>query len=59
MPVRVTFKKYDAGEDSFQGPDVSLMMMPDGPEYYKWWQMPLFWWRVVFHKIAVWRGKYD
>ncbi len=48
----IEFKKYDAGRKKrFQGAKITNIWMDDGPEYYKWWQMPLFWWRVLIHQL--------
>lgn len=35
------------------------IIVDDGPQFYKWWRKPLFWWRVAKHRADVWRGKYN
>lgn len=48
----ITFKPYRAGQEKFQGPRDHFMLIEDGPEFYRWWEMPLYWWRILAHQIA-------
>jgi len=43
----ITFRNYPAGKESFQGVKDHIVLIEDGPGFYRWWQMPLYWWRVA------------
>lgn len=38
--------------DEYQSGPFHAIAMDDGPEFYRWWQMSLYWWRVLVHKIT-------
>lgn len=48
----ITFKPFSAGKERFQGAKVDYILFEDGPEFYRWWQMPLYWWRVLVQAVS-------